>query len=197
MGKAEETRKFIIETVAPIFNMHGYEGTALSQLTEATGLTKGALYGNFKNKQEIALAALEYNISRIRSEISDTVGPIRNSCDKLAVFAVFYRNMFDEISRRGGCPILNAAIDSDDTELPLHGFVIRSIDQWMGMLILIVTRGIKRGEIKKDIDPEAFATLFISLIEGGIMLSKATGARMHLERNVAYLIDKINADLRI
>jgi len=197
MGKAEETRRFIIETVAPIFNMHGYAGTALSQLTEATGLTKGALYGNFKNKQEIALTALEYNISRIRDVISATVGPIKNSCDKLVAIAEFYRNMFDEISQRGGCPILNAAIDSDDTELPLHGFVIRSIDQWMSMLILIITRGIKRGEIKKGIDPESFATLFISLIEGGIMLAKATGTRIHLERNVAYLIDKINADLRI
>ena len=66
MGKAEETRRFIIEKVAPIFNMHGYEGTSLSQLIEAIGLTKGALYGNFKNKDEIALAALEYNISKIK-----------------------------------------------------------------------------------------------------------------------------------
>ena len=59
--KAERTTAFIIETVAPIFNKHGYIGTSMSDLTEATGLTKGALYGNFENKEALALAAFEYN----------------------------------------------------------------------------------------------------------------------------------------
>ena len=46
--KAERTTAFIIETVAPIFSRQGYVGTSMSDLTEATGLTKGALYGNFE-----------------------------------------------------------------------------------------------------------------------------------------------------
>ncbi len=49
MTKAEETRQYIIERAAPIFNMYGYEGFSMSQLTEAIGMTKGAIYGNFKN----------------------------------------------------------------------------------------------------------------------------------------------------
>lgn len=48
--KSERTRQFIIEKVAPIFNRKGYAGTSLSDLTEATGLTKGAIYGNFKKQ---------------------------------------------------------------------------------------------------------------------------------------------------
>jgi len=197
MSKAEETKRFIIEKVAIIFNMNGYEGTSLSQLTEAIGLTKGALYGHFKNKDEIALAALEYNISKIKSEISGRIGPIDNSCDKLVAFAQFYRDRFDKISQQGGCPILNAAVDSDNTELPMRDFVIRSIDDWIRMIILIVRRGIKRREIRDGIDAETFATLFVTLIEGGIMLSKVTGNKIHLDRNIAYLVNKINAELRI
>ena len=42
------TSDFILETVAPIFNRKGYAGTSLSDLTAATGLTKGAIYFNFK-----------------------------------------------------------------------------------------------------------------------------------------------------
>ena len=49
--KAEQTSEFIIQKVAPIFNKHGYYGTSMSDLTQATGLTKGAIYGNFKNKE--------------------------------------------------------------------------------------------------------------------------------------------------
>lgn len=197
MSKSAKTRKYIIEKVAPIFNMYGYEGTTMSQLTKTIGLTKGALYGNFENKDQIALAALEYNISKIKSEIAGRIGPIDNSCDKLIAFAEFYRDMFDKISQRGGCPILNAAIDSDNTELPLRDFVIRSISDWIDMIILIIRRGIKRREIKEGINAEAFATLFVTLIEGGIMLSKVTGDKIHIERDLNFLMDKINGELRI
>ncbi|WP_144916166.1 TetR/AcrR family transcriptional regulator [Mucilaginibacter frigoritolerans] len=35
------TRDFILQKVAPLFNKKGYAGTSLSDLTDATGLTKG------------------------------------------------------------------------------------------------------------------------------------------------------------
>ncbi|MBL7756118.1 MAG: TetR family transcriptional regulator, partial [Chitinophagaceae bacterium] len=48
-GKAERTRQHIIEKAAPFFNKKGYADTSLSDITAATGLTKGAIYGNFEN----------------------------------------------------------------------------------------------------------------------------------------------------
>ncbi|MCP2807331.1 TetR family transcriptional regulator, partial [Salmonella enterica subsp. enterica serovar Typhimurium] len=61
-SKAERTRQYIIDKAAPIFNKKGYAGTSLNDLIEATGLTKGAIYGNFENKDEIALEAFDYNL---------------------------------------------------------------------------------------------------------------------------------------
>ena len=52
-SKAQQTSDFIIQKVAPIFNKNGYNGTSMSELVDATGLTKGAIYGNFKNKETI------------------------------------------------------------------------------------------------------------------------------------------------
>ena len=49
LTKSEKTTKYIIETVAPIFNKKGYEATSMKDITSATSLTKGAIYGNFKN----------------------------------------------------------------------------------------------------------------------------------------------------
>ena len=69
--KAERTTQYIIETVAPIFNKLGYVGTSMSDLTEATGLTKGALYGNFENKEALAMSAFEYNSKRLLAAIDE------------------------------------------------------------------------------------------------------------------------------
>ena len=61
--KAEKTAAFIIETVAPIFNKNGYAATSISDITNATGLTKGAIYGNFTNKEDLAIKCFNYKFS--------------------------------------------------------------------------------------------------------------------------------------
>src|SRR5262245_13558435 len=57
MTKAQRTRLHIIEKTAPLFNMNGFDGTSLADLCRVTGLTKGALYGNFLDKEELATEA--------------------------------------------------------------------------------------------------------------------------------------------
>ena len=65
MTKSEKTTKYILEKVAPIFNQKGYSATSMSNLTAATGLTKGAIYGNFKNKEELAIKAFHFSINQV------------------------------------------------------------------------------------------------------------------------------------
>ena len=50
MGKAERTKIFIAEKTAPLFNQKGYAGTSLNDMTDATGLTKGAIYVILRTK---------------------------------------------------------------------------------------------------------------------------------------------------
>ena len=197
MSKAEETRNFIIEKSAPIFNMHGYKGTTMSQLTQAINMTKGAIYGNFADKDEIALAAFEYNFAEISKQIQQVVLSKKNACDKLIAFANFYLDEFMEISRKGGCPLLNAAIDSDNIHPPLKERVAEAIDFWINAVARIVYSGIKRKQINPNAKPEQFASVFVSLIEGGIMLSKATGNTIHLSRNIDQIIYLVNSELRL
>jgi AcrR family transcriptional regulator len=66
MSKAEKTRQFIIEQTAELFNKKGYAGTSLSDITSATGLTKGSIYGNFENKDEVAKEVYLYNSKRLQ-----------------------------------------------------------------------------------------------------------------------------------
>lgn len=196
MRKADETRQRIIEKAAPIFNRHGYEGTSMSQLTAAIGMTKGAIYGNFRNKDEIAREAFEHNLSLIQNRISAVVRSRKHSCDKLTAFAGFYIDHFRDLQAAGGCPILNAAVDSDNSELPIRASVRAALDSWLGSVAGIVRSGQRKGEIREDADPDEFASLFVSSVEGGVMLSKVTGDPSHLERVVNRLIGRVNRELR-
>ena len=197
MDKAEETRKMIIAKSAPIFNMYGYHGTTMSQITDAIQMTKGAIYGNFNDKDEIALAAFEYNFEEISRRISKVVRSKTHACDKLIAFANFYLDELNGIASKGGCPLLNAAIDSDNVNAALKKRVHKAIDTWVQSVSRIIQKGIKYQEIKSHAKPEQFASVFVSLIEGGLMLSKATGNSIHLGRNIDQIIYLVNAELRV
>ncbi|MBT8179794.1 MAG: TetR/AcrR family transcriptional regulator, partial [Eudoraea sp.] len=110
--KAERTTAYIIETVAPLFNKHGYIGTSMSDLTEATGLTKGAIYGNFENKESLALAAFEYNSTKLLQLIDEKLQMQGSALDKLFSLTHFYKEYDSAMEQLGGCPLLNVGVDA-------------------------------------------------------------------------------------
>ena len=197
MSKSDDTRQHIIKKAAPIFNKHGYQGTSMSQLTQAINMTKGAIYGNFKDKDELALAAFDYNMTRITKFVQKAVSPKLDACDKLIAFARMYLDNFDEIERQGGCPMLNTAVDSDHVHPELKKKVAHYLELWTDSITRILYKGIKNGQVSPAARPEQFASVYVSLIEGGIMMSKATGNTIHLSRNVDHIIYLINTQLRV
>ncbi|MGO4376611.1 TetR family transcriptional regulator, partial [Paenibacillus sp. MCAF20] len=60
MRKSDKTKLHIIMKSAELFNDKGYAGSTIQDIMDATGLTKGGIYRNFANKDEIALEAFAY-----------------------------------------------------------------------------------------------------------------------------------------
>jgi len=172
MSKAEKTREFIIEKSASVFNMKGYAGTSLSDLTDITGLTKGSIYGNFENKDEIAAAVYEYNVSNLGRKLDEALLGKTTAKEKLLALTEYYRTNWKKIFERGGCPILNASIEADDNLPFLKKPVQNSIKNWANKFSTVIEEGKKTGEFKKHTDAVAYSYTMITLLEGGIMLAK-------------------------
>ncbi|KRT13252.1 transcriptional regulator [Pedobacter ginsenosidimutans] len=179
MTKAEKTRNFIVEKTAPIFNMKGYAGTSLNDITAATGLTKGSIYGNFANKDEVALAAFDYNLKNVSSRIDADMNKQVSVKDKLLVYINIYQKFIDGSVSEGGCPVLNTAVDADDTHPELRGKVLKAVLGWKNKIAKLVETGISVKEINADHNPEQVALTIIAIIEGGIMISRLTNKPAH------------------
>ncbi len=187
ISKSERTKQLIVERTAPVFNEKGYAGTSLSDLESATGLTKGSIYGNFANKDEVALAAFDYNFNRVTRYIKDRILATDHSIDRLLVYPHVYRDFLKIPFLKPGCPILNTSTEADDTHPLLRERVASALAFWKTSLENQVKRGIQRGEIKKDTNPTEFAVVLISLIEGAIMQAKTTGKSTDLRVAMNYL----------
>jgi len=197
MSKAEKTKQFIVEKIAPIFNKKGFAGTSLSDMTEATGLTKGSIYGNFANKDEVALAVFDYNFSRLNKGLDAVIAGCTHSIEALMKMADFYRTEIRNTITSGGCPILNTAIEADDTHPELKQRAAKSIKDWKKKIEAIIKNGIAAGEIKPAVVAADFAIEFISIIEGGIMLAKTTGDIGMLNTCIRRIEKIINTELKL
>lgn len=195
MRNPEETRNYIIEVAAPVFNKNGYAGTSLSDVLEQTTLTKGAIYHHFENKDELALAALEYNLRFVSDANFAAVREKTHSCDKLTAFAEVFLKNYDIMKQMGGCPVVNAAIDSDDVNEQIKNRVCRFIKMWRKSIKEIIEEGKSRSEIRPGTDAESFAMNFISTIEGSLAMSKVTDDRKFLE-NAVGLVKSLVAEIR-
>jgi TetR/AcrR family transcriptional regulator, transcriptional repressor for nem operon len=183
-GKSERTKKFIIEKVSSLFNKKGFAGTSLSDMTRATGLTKGSIYGNFRDKDEVALCAFEFGITRITAAFAEGMAGQTTYLGKLLVYPRVYRSMRDEILANGGCPLANTLTDADDTHSALRKAAMDTLKEWRKTICRLIEKGQNAGEFRHDIDPAITALSIITLIEGASVLAKGTGSMEYFTNGI-------------
>lgn len=197
MSKAEQTRQFIIEKTTSIFNKKGYTGTSLSDITEATGLTKGSIYGNFKNKDEVILEVFKYSTNELSKKTDDWISGYKDPYDTLIALTEYYRNNWNSIFKNGGCPMLNAATEVDDILPFMKTTVQKSFYTWATKFSAIIEQGKSTKEFKEEINAFDYANTFVMLIEGGILLSKISDKPDYLYLALDRIVKIINDEIVI
>lgn len=178
--RSERTRQLIIETAAPIFNKKGYAGTSMADLTSATGLTKGSIYGNFKDKNDVAVNAFKHNIDLIFDFFSKELKAAGSTLDKLLAYPRGFRKIYPMILAYGGCPILNTGVEADDTHAVLRKMAVDVLARWKKSIVVLIAKGIEEGHIDASTDAQSTAEILISLMEGGSVLAKVTGEASYM-----------------
>jgi len=187
MSKAKKTKWYIIEKTADIFNKKGFSGTSLTDLTSATNLTKGSIYGNFENKEEVAIAAFNHNYQNLIKRFAPKLSQEKTAKGKLLAFLKTYEEAYQDIMKLGGCPILNNAVDADDTNENLNHLSVKAFRDWNNNLKSMIAFGKSAHEIEESIDTDFYADLIIMTIEGGLMISKSTGEKHYFDHAIQHL----------
>jgi TetR/AcrR family transcriptional regulator, transcriptional repressor for nem operon len=193
--KSEKTRQFIIEQTAPLFNKKGFDGTTLSDLTRSTGLTKGALYGNFDNKDDIATEAFKYSVRKVKKLVSDKVAKAPTFKKQLVALLEFYAEYVSKPPVAGGCPLLNSAIEADDHRLTMRKVVAKELMSTIEFIAGLIKKGIKAGEFVNTVKPYELAYVLFCSIEGALMFARVERSREPMEiivRHCKKIVDQIS-----
>ncbi|MFH6990936.1 TetR family transcriptional regulator C-terminal domain-containing protein [Flavobacterium sp. FlaQc-48] len=181
------TTEFILDKVAPIFNKQGYIGTSLTDITKATGLTKGAIYCNFTNKEDLALKSFQLNINLAITPLFKLVAGTKGSMNKLYAITNYHRNYYDLVKDRGGCPMLRAGIDTKFINPLLFKTAQNLSQKFTTGLTNIIKEGISNNEIQQNTDPVQYAKIILSLIEGSSLLAFTHNDQTYIDNAMDFI----------
>ena len=169
-GQSHKTMALILEAATHLFVAHGYHGTSISSIANATGLTKGALYAHFASKEALLLALMlkfekEY-LDQLVQEMNRGPGTAR---DKLHRFVTFSADF--AAKNRDLCllaTIISAEFSGAGNE-ELESELRRIYSKYARHLRRLVEDGKREGVFDPDLDTHHLAYLIIALHDGGLL----------------------------
>jgi len=194
--KAELTKLHILKTVAPIFNQNGYAATSMRDITEATNLTKGAIYGHFENKEELAIAAFNFNVKSMLSRIGEHLSSAKSPLKKLYLITDFYRNYYQYSQELGGCPITNVGVDANNQNTALLQRVRYVVQKIQDHISTLIEDAIESGEINTEINAMVYAKRIDTMLQGAIFLTYTMDDDSYLKETTEHIDCLITTELK-
>jgi len=171
MAKQRHRRSDVKQALVELFGRTGYDGTALSAITAATGMGKGSLYHAFPGGKA-EMGALVLDAEREWFELH-VIGPLSapGNPPVRAIPAVL-EALRDHLAGGGGRPCLHALFAQTDADGQFAGRIEDFFARWRDALHACLSRvGVK------DRHAAALADETLAVLLGGLVLSHATGAR--------------------
>jgi AcrR family transcriptional regulator len=166
--KAAETRESIVNVCIRMFAERGFVSTSLDEIGRAAGITKGAIYWHFENKDALFTAIL----TRIREiwdeEMLQPLAVDGSPRRKLQQLFDHYEELFKEDPFV--CLFLHRVLmDADDRFAPQ---VDKVFEETAGVIARVIAEGAGRGEFRPDVEADALARLIVAGLAGAHLQAK-------------------------
>jgi AcrR family transcriptional regulator len=190
----DRTRGLILDAAFQEIYRKGYQGMRLDEVIAATGLTKGALYHHFPNKQALGYAVVDEVIRGFLHEF--WLRPLAESAEPLNTMIEFVGNLGSVLGGQIvtlGCPMNNLAQEMSPLD---EGFRTRLDDlyqEWRAGIQVALERARRDGVIRADVDCGHAATFVLAALSGCIGVAKNAQSREQLDICGAGLADYLRS----
>jgi AcrR family transcriptional regulator len=164
-------RKFdeadVIAAARDEFWTRGYGATSVEDLTAATGLGKGSLYGAFGDKHGLFLRALdEYVDAAVDGVVAQLRDAPYDAFDRLTrhIRGQAKAVAADKVGR--GCMMAKSAAELSSTDDVVERKVERAYATWHAELVDVIEEAQRDGTIHAKADPQALAITLLTFMRG-------------------------------
>ena len=184
-ARAESTRLALITAAARRFAVAGYEGTSLRHVLQDAGLTKGALYFHFADKQALADAVIAEMIALWRRNDAQVQAAGLDPLTKIvAGFRRIAHQMLHDPVARGGTRLLNDPLVPTALAVEHYGFAEEATRRELG-----AARDL--GLLRPAVDVALLARTIVVLVAGHNLVAERTGTLDELPERIAAMWDAL------
>ncbi|EGJ08734.1 TetR/AcrR family transcriptional regulator [Rubrivivax benzoatilyticus] len=174
----------VLERLTDVFAAHGYTGTSLALLQQATGLGKQSLYNAFGDKQAMYLQAIDCATRRA----AHVAAAMQGASDGRAALQAFFAAMLDDCASpdpgRKSCIVTTGLVEGLD-EAPLAWALTSRWQATHELLRASVERGQRDGSVANQAPSADLAELLAALVSGLRVAARAGRSRQQMERLAA------------
>ncbi len=162
--RPEPSRTHLLGAAIDCFARFGYQGTSIDRIARHAGVTKGALYYHFRDKEQLLFEAVSARVGDFEQRVLADVGPGDDTMASLArvIDACFFTATVSNHRRF----IMTLMIEALDTNPQLSAKFQRILRRMRFFLAEIVRRGQDSGRVRRDVDPVDAAAVIAGAIMG-------------------------------
>jgi AcrR family transcriptional regulator len=173
-AKGDLTRQNIIKKSMHLFSVKGYFNTSIADVVHATGLTKGGLYGHFRNKEEIWYAVYDECVRIWKGIVFQGVRDIPDPLARIArVIENSLKNYLGSGTFEGGCLLLNSLVDLTGQSPTMSRQVLEGFQGFSALLCQWLEEAEQQSLLKEGLNPREIANFIVISLNGAAPLYAA------------------------
>jgi AcrR family transcriptional regulator len=170
-GKSQYDESTVINAAVGVFWRHGFAMSSISDLTEATGLSRSSIYQRFGDKDGLFNESLERYVDRVIIRMEST----RTTSAKASIEALlrdfFPKNL--DTARPSGCLLSRSCVEKADLSTIAQAAVSNGISRQYNVILDILKSGVSQGELGQHVNLEALAWYYFNILQGVVNLPPA------------------------
>lgn len=186
--KGNRTRQEIVEESLQLFSVKGYFNTSISDLLEATGLTKGGLYGHFRSKEEVWVAAYDRAVEIWKAVVFAGVTEIDDPLER--VLKTVENDLLGYVGGEvfaGGCFFFNMLVELSGQRDEMIRRILEGFKRFTLLLGSWLEEAVESGRLPPHVDPAEMADFVVTVLNGAAARYAAQRDPVILEQTLRQL----------
>lgn len=167
--RAEATRRLILEAAVELFDSVGYANSSLSDLIAATGLSKGAFYYHFTNREAVTAAIIQEADATLQRTSRECLSDPANRALGNLIHAVF---VVADLTRANSLVRVGVQLRSGLGQISaaLEGFI-----DHRDLFVNVAATAMAEGDLRDDLDSDQVGYTLWAVVLGTHQHCGATG----------------------
>ena len=188
-------RERLLREAEKLFAEHGYTAVSIRDITQATGMSAGALYHHFSSKEDLFFQLLELNLQEVSRTVREAISQANIPREQISRVCEFYfswqpqkRRLFEQVFRE--LPLFNPG--------RVQNFTIQVREEYLVIVEDILREGMARGEVS-PINPRLAAAALhgiLRMVTNETLVGKHLTTAARVEFAVNLLFDGIGTHVQ-